>query len=351
MILFPAFGCEMAKLVMEVYEMQINLRALFTGPPSSEKELFRNIKRCISIFEPERLQGLQPAPEEDIQALEQLIMGRYGCCIPASYKRYLREMGQEDGGILSKRMDFQSADIARDAKDCLAWDGLWRYFEKKFPGHPPFWMFYYGPLAEMGYGLLLDEASSDELVQIDGGCFGYCHDTFSKMLFYFAYSELIAWVLKHGKPLKYKAGTFSSGLSCIHAMAFLAYCPPEWTVTGHAPLAEFLQKLEADHGAEPCWFSGDKEFCLFDMNDQPLDIGHFFARYAAFHVSSGLTFYIRYHAGYRPLIRVVLLSEDLPLTKQITDAILRCAQLEENSLVFTRLDWELVPNWLSFGSW
>ena len=54
------------------------------------------------------------------------------------------------------------------------------------------------PLAEMGYGLLLDEASSDELVQIDGGCFGYCHDTFSKMLFYFAYSELIAWVLKHG---------------------------------------------------------------------------------------------------------------------------------------------------------
>lgn len=339
--------------------MQINLRTLFTRLPSSEEELFRNIKRCISVFEPERLQNLKPAPEEDIQALEQLIMEKYECCIPASYKLYLREMGQEDGDILSKKMDhslqewggFKQSNMARGAKDLLAREGFWKYIGEKNPGHPPFWMFFYAALAEMGYGFLLDGESSDELVHTDGGYFGYCHDTFSKLLFYFAYSDVISWVLNHGKPLKYKAGTFSSGLSCIHAMTFLAVCPPEWTVTSQAALAEFLQKLEADHGLEPCWFSGNKEFCAFDINNQPIDIDNFFARYAAFHVSSGLTLYIRYHPGYKPVIRVVLLSEDLPLTKQITDTILQCAELKENSLEFTRLDWELVPKWLSFGSW
>lgn len=336
--------------------MKCNLRTLFTCPPRSEAELFQKVRQCISVFESERLQNLKPASEEDIQALEQFIMEKYGCCIPASYKLYLREMGQEDSGILSKRIgseweSFKQGNMACEAKDLLMREGFWRYIEKMSPGHPPFWMFFYEALAEMGYGFLLDRAPSDELVQTDGGHFGYCHDTFSKLLFYFAYSRLLIWILKHGKPLKYKEGTFSSRLSCIHSMTFLAYCPPEWTVTGHAPLAEFLQKLEADHGLEPCWFSGDKEFCSFDINNQPTDIHYFFARYAAFHVSSGLTLYIRYHSGYKPVIRVVLLSEDLPLTKQIADAILQCAELKESSLEFTGLDWEQVPSWLSFNSW
>lgn len=87
--------------------MRCDLRTLFTCPPRSEEELFRKVKRCVSVFEPERLKDLKPAPEEDIQALEQLLMERYGCSIPASYKLYLREMGQEDGGILSQRMDHQ----------------------------------------------------------------------------------------------------------------------------------------------------------------------------------------------------------------------------------------------------
>ena len=85
--------------------MQCNLRTLFTRPPCSEAELFRKVKQCVSIFEPERLQNLKPAPEEDIQALEQMIMERYGCSIPASYKLYLQEMGQEDGGILSSMFE------------------------------------------------------------------------------------------------------------------------------------------------------------------------------------------------------------------------------------------------------
>ena len=344
--------------------MQCNLRTLFTRPPCSEAGLFRKVKQCVSIFEPERLQNLKPAPEEDIQALEQMIMERYGCSIPASYKLYLQEMGQEDGGILSKRMDnrleewngFKHGNMARGAKDHLMRESFWQYLEEKSPGHPPFWMFFYAALAEMGYGFLLDGASSDELVQTDGWHFGYCHDTFAKLLFYCAYSQLLRWVLEHGKPLKYKEGTFSSGRSCIHAIAFLAYCPPEWTVTGHAPLAEFLQKLEADCELEPCWFSMDKEFCLFDTNNQPTDTDNFFARYAAFHASSGLTFYITYfgtatHGTGTQSIRVTLLSEDLRLTKQIIDAILQQAEIEENSLKFTGLDWEQVPKWLTFGSW
>ena len=112
--------------------MQCNLRTLFTRPPCSEAELFRKVKQCVSIFEPERLQNLKPAPEEDIQALEQMIMERYGCSIPASYKLYLQEMGQEDGGILSKRMDyrleewngFKRGNMARGAKNHLMWESF-----------------------------------------------------------------------------------------------------------------------------------------------------------------------------------------------------------------------------------
>lgn len=339
--------------------MQCNLRTLFTRPPCSEAELFRKVKQCVSIFEPERLQNLKPAPEEDIQALEQMIMERYGCSIPTSYKLYLQEMGQEDGEILSKKMDtqleewngFKDGNMARGAKDFLMWEGFWQYLQKKSPGHPPFWMFFYAALAEMGYGFLLNGASSDELVQTDGGHFGYCHDTFTKLLFHCAYSKLLHWVLEHGKPLKYKEGTFSSGHSCIHAIWFLAYCPPEWTVTGHAPLADFLRKLEEDCELELCWFSGDKEFCLFDTNNQPTDIDNLFARYAAFHTSSGLTFYITYNSWNRHTIRVFLLSENLRLTKQIIDAILQQAELIEDSLKFTGLDWGQVPKWLIFSSW
>ena len=100
----------------------------------------------------------------------------------------------------------------------------------------------------------------------------------------------------------------------------------------------------------------DKEFCLFDTNNQPTDTDNFFARYAAFHASSGLTFYITYfgtstHGTGTQSIRVTLLSEDLRLTKQIIDAILQQAEIEENSLKFTGLDWEQVPKWLTFNSW
>ena len=95
----------------------------------------------------------------------------------------------------------------------------------------------------------------------------------------------------------------------------------------------------------------DKEFCLFDTNNQPTDTDNFFARYAAFHTSSGLTFYIRYNSWNRHTIRVTLLSEDLRLTKQIIDAILQQAEIEEDSLKFTGLDWEQVPKWLTFSSW
>lgn len=335
--------------------MQCNLRTLFTRPPCSEAELFRKVKQCVSIFEPERLQNLKPAPEEDIQALEQMIMERYGCSIPASYKLYLQEMGQEDGGILSSMFEgwngFKHGNMACEAKDFLMWEGLWRYIEEESPGHPPFLIFCCAALPDIGYGFLLDGAGLDELVQTYCWHFCYCHDTFAKLLFYSAYSKLLHWVLEHGKPLKYKEGTFSSGRSCIHAIAFLAYCPPDWTVTGHAPLAEFLQKLEADCELEPCWFSMDKEFCLFDTNNQPTDTDNFFARYAAFHTSSGLTFYIRYNSWNRHTIRVTLLSEDLRLTKQIIDAILQQAEIEEDSLKFTGLDWEQVPKWLTFSSW
>ena len=83
---------------------KICLRALFTVPPATPEELLGNVKRCVSVFEPERLQALKPAPEEEIQALEQLALEKYGRSIPPAFRQYLLEMGTEDGGILSRHM-------------------------------------------------------------------------------------------------------------------------------------------------------------------------------------------------------------------------------------------------------
>lgn len=343
--------------------MQINLRALFTRLPSSEEELFRNIKLCISIFEPERLQNLKPAPEEDIQVLEQLVKKKYGCSLPPSYKLYLQKMGEEDSNIFSRHMGydlkaFQSFHNMADGTKYWI-DFAFRTFtfrgeiietieevvEHRTPGHPPFWIFFYEALAEFTYGFSPATDEPDELIMTVGWHFYYPHDTFSKLLFFCAYCDLWRWVLANGKAMEYKADTFSSGLSCLHALLFHADCPPEWTVIGQAPLAAFLRKLEEKYSLEPCWFSGKKEFCLFDLENCPTEELYPFNRYVAFHADLGLTICIEY---YESEIQVVIFSEDMSLTKQISNAILEQTILEEDSVNFRRLDWEQVPSWLTF---
>lgn len=346
--------------------MKCDLRTLFTCPPGSKVELFRKVEQCISIFEPERIQNLKPAPEEDIQALEQLVKKKYGCSLPPSYKLYLQKMGEEDSNILSRHMGY-------DLKDCQSFrnmadgtkywiDFTFRTFtfrgeiietieevvEHRTPGHPPFWIFFYEALAELTYGFSPATDEPDELIMTVGWHFCYPHDTFSKLLFFCAYCDLWRWVLANGREMKYKADTFSSGLSCLHALLFHADCPPEWTVIGQAPLAAFLRKLEEKYSLEPCWFSGKKEFCLLDLENCPTEELYPFNRYVAFHADFGLTICIEY---YEPEIQVVIFSEDLSLTKQISDAILEQTQLEEDSVNFRQLDWEQVPSWLTFNSW
>ncbi len=341
---------------------KICLRALFTVPPATPEELLGNVKRCVSVFEPERLQALKPAPEEEIQALEQLALEKYGRSIPPAFRQYLLEMGTEDGGILSRHMGEEwrggqnGLNTASRTKHYMEYKtrmgrGFEDFVRDRSPGCPPFWNFFYAALAEQTCGFSPCTDDPDELVHSDAWRFYYPQYTFSKLLFYCAYSDLLRWVLTNGKHMRYRPGTFSAGYSCIHKMTFLAWCPPEWTVTGHAPLAEFLRELEDAYSLEPCWFSSDKEFCLYDLNRQPTDEENHFARYAAFHKSSGLTLCIAYHTWYKHSIRVTILSEDLPLTKQISDAILERAALEEGKMELRQLDWKQVPGWLSFSEW
>ena len=83
------------------------------------------------------------------------------------------------------------------------------------------------------------------------------------------------------------------------------------------------------------------------MENRPTEELYPFNRYVAFHADFGLTICIEY---YEPEIQVVIFSEDLSLTKQISDAILEQTRLEEDSVDFRRLDWEQVPGWLTFDS-
>ena len=343
--------------------MKCDLRTLFTSPPITEIALFHKVKQCISIFEPERIQNFKPAPEKDIQALEQLVKKKYGCSLPPSYKLYLQKMGEEDSNTLSRCMGY-------DLKDCPSFRNMadrtkyWVDFtfctftfrgeiietieevvEHRTPGHPPFWIFFYESLAELSYGFSPATDEPDELIMTVGWHFCYPHDTFSKLLFFCAYCDVWRWVLANGRAMKYKADTFSSGISCLHVLLFHADCPPKWTVIGQAPLAAFLRELEEKYSLEPCWFSGKKEFCLFDLKNCPTEELYLFNRYVAFHADFGLTICIEY---YEPEIQVVIFSEDLSLTKQISDTILEQTRLEVDSVNFRRLDWAQVPSWLTF---
>lgn len=338
--------------------MKCNLRTLFTCPPGSEVELYRKVKQCISIFEPERLQALKPAPEEDIQALEQFVLKKYGYPLPPAYKLYLQEMGEEDSNILSRHMDYEleewqwskGRNMARGAKywsDVTFRSGstVEELTERYTPGHPPFWIFFYAPLAEHTYGFSPATDDPDELVLTKAWSFYYTHDTFSKLLFYFAYCDLWNWALDNGKAMKYKAGTFSSDLSCLHVLQLDADCPPNWTEIGQVPLATFLCELEEKYSLKPCWFSGKREFCLFDLKNCPTQWEYTFNRYVAFHAKDGLAICINH---YGPKIKVTIFSENLPLTKQISDAILEQTKQDEDYINFKRLDWEQVPSWMTF---
>ena len=93
-----------------------------TAPPSSERALFNNIRRCYSALAPKRLKKMEPSPEDEIKKLEEVVQSRSGKPLPSCFKMYLQQMGKDDGGLLSSYMlfedwsEFLDGDLARDTR-------------------------------------------------------------------------------------------------------------------------------------------------------------------------------------------------------------------------------------------
>lgn len=340
--------------------MQIDFRTLLTKPPRTDAELLRGIRQCVSIFEPERVQAWKPAPEEDIQNLERLIRQTFGRELPSSFKMYLQQMGEEDGGLLSKSLDYSLGDWNYFKGRNLAWGAARalnppaRSFIRKPPPEVPSWFFFYAPLMETGWGFSAVSEVPDELVKADGRQFFRTHDTFSRLLFFCAYQGMMNWPVGRGKALKYKEGTFTSGLSGVHVLRAEARCPEEWLGPGYRLAEAFCRELEEQCSLSECWFSSGKCFCYFDGEGRPLEPDNkgyeeaHLVHYAGFHTGCGLTVCINFFLEYGPVLTFHILSEDLCATKQLADAIFQRTERTEDCFSFTMLNDGLLPARLRF---
>ena len=325
--------------------MQYDFPSLFVHPPNSERELFSNINRYISLFEPMGKLKIKPAPPKDIQQLEQIVISKFGQAIPSSYKAYLERMGEEDGGLVSHVMDcdleywnyFKGYNMARGAKHKIDDVKMRVHIEhilNSSPVAPPFWYFYYTMLTGVGWGFSSEGTPPDQIVETHGNRFYFSHDTFTKLLFYCAYIFVEDYVDNHSTVLGYGVDSMDF-LPCetegSYSIRFRAECAKEWLAPGHAPLVNFLSEIETQFSIEECWFSGNKEFNLFDAKDDITSINYSFSRYVGVHVPSNLAIRINYIQSYGPEVLVSVLCQNVCYAKQIVDSILQQVKLKKGS--------------------
>ena len=155
--------------------MRYSFYPLFTCPPNSAEELFQNIKRCISVFDPEWIAELKPDSAKDIQHLEELVMQIYGTPLPASYKMYLQKMGAADGGLLSESLTYEMStfygNMAYGASDWIEnlIDRSSREPElEESPSKLPFWHFAWSQFSGEGWGFSPSTTISDQIIKRNG---------------------------------------------------------------------------------------------------------------------------------------------------------------------------------------
>lgn len=310
-----------------------------TAPPSSERALFNNIKRCYSALAPKRLKKLKPSSEYEIKKLEEVFQSRFGKPLPSCFKMYLQQMGKDyDGlGLLSCMLypdwsDFADGDLARDTRKRFEQSKTLGY---RF-GEPPYWSIYHPMISqtELGFSPVTDDPN--QLITHDNG-FCYTNDTLPKLLTFLTCLHAIQFSEEmYGKSREYKESRIPSNSQDIYSIEFFAECPLEWTPIGHTLLVNFLNRLESQFTLKECWFSINKEFDLFDINHKPvISESPLLTRYVSIQETSNLMFSVRFHPQYigRSQIQVNLYGNNTDCIKQIMSEILQQTKLTEISMV------------------
>ena len=309
-----------------------------TAPPSSERALFNNIRRCYSALAPKRLKKLEPSSEDEIKKLEEVVQSRSGKPLPSCFKMYLQQMGKDDGGLLSSYMlfedwsEFLDGDLARDTRK---WIEQSNTLNNRFR-NPPYWLFY-DSMMELGFSPVTDDPN--QLVTRNYYGFCYTNDTLPKLLAFLACLRAIQFSEEmYGKSREYKESRIPSNTQDIYSIEFFANCPQEWGAIGHTLLVDFLNRLESQFALKECWFSMNKEFDLFDIDHKPVptdELTQLFTRYVSIQETSDLMFAVRFdtNGGSIPQIQVNLYGNNTACIKQIMSEILQQTKLQEISMV------------------
>lgn len=308
-----------------------------TAPPSSERALFNNIKRCYSVLAPKRLKKLEPSSEDEIKKLEEVVQFRSGKSLPSCFKMYLQQMGKDDDGLLSSYMlfedwsEFLDGDLARDTRK---WIEQSNTLNNSFRA-PPYWLFY-DSMMRLGFSPVTDDPN--QLI-MGGYSFCYTNDTLPKLLAFLTCLRAIQLSEEmYGKSREYKESRIPSNTQDIYSIEFFANCPQEWGAIGHTLLVDFLNRLESQFALKECWFSMNKEFDLFDINHKPVptdELTQLFTRYVSIQETSDLMFAVRFdtNGGSIPQIQVNLYGNNTACIKQIMSEILQQTKLQEISMV------------------
>lgn len=256
-------------------------------------------------------------------------------------------MGEEDGGLLSSRVDdlefwdyFEGDNMAQGAVRRMNCTDAGSEKTPQNHAATPFWNFYYTMFAGCGWGFSPKTKYLDQIVQTDGtDDYFLTHDTFSKLLFYCTYRAIIDRIWEHCTKSYHSIRALSDKCQGRHCIWLCANCPKEWSIPGGTALVQFLEEIENTYSIEECWFSSQKEFYLFDTDDMVTEIPYQFARYVGCHAMSNFTLSIQveeYSAD--SAIRVLLFSEDAFLSKQLVDEISRRTTIDQKNFVIRCMD-------------
>lgn len=331
--------------------LQQNFHELFMDIPASEDELFEKIQTYMSMADPEWWSCCKPAPKEDIERLEKMLLERFGRGIPPSYRTYLELMGEEDGGLLSRQVDdlefwnyFKGDNMAQGAvrhvEEIDKLRGLIeRNTQKPFP-IPPFWNYYYTMYTGEGWGFSPKTENPDQIVQADGvEDYFLTHDTFSQFLFYCAYETITNEIWENSTEFDQPIYKLSSEHQGTHCVYLSASSPREWNFPDPTLLMCFLEEIEAACSLQECWFSSQKELHLSNIDETDSERRYDLARYVGCQSFANLTVSMRFERSYEDtMIQVWIISQDADCTQWLVNEILKRTTLNEGSLTIRCID-------------
>lgn len=358
--------------------LNYHFRSIFLEEPESNEALFRSLKHCISLFDPEWVSQLRPSSEASIRRLAEMVERDFGKPLPPSYKLYLQEMGANGGELLLRymmKLDYYSAitpfQTLRDREllhytpgDMAESPIVCRKKAKEKPD--VLWYLLPKEVGLYGFWFTLHDDHPDEIV-MGSEYSSIVTDTFPKQLAYCEYLKAIHWIEENSQHMKRSKWNFqgSDGSNSLFSACFRVYCPYPWDLSDDEEMVSpifplytgFLERLEARFFLEEAWFSRQKVFPSFDCIWVD-DYHTFFSRYIAFHPMSDLTLLMELHLRhqpdyyytfsnskqYWPFIQVHLLGKDVEELNEIIDMILQEApllnSLADSSRMFGKLDLE-----------